>query len=227
MNCVNHRQCPEVGSRSLSDGHLLGDGDRHPLFEGFSLSGEGCDPVGADRRISILQRAKRSLWVEPLGALVVPLSYGSVLSPSHEIAPASSASTVGFCRRIGLPSVVSGGGFRPSLVVRCRTSPIGCVSCAPSARCPLLVRRLGSGVGSEPPRSVRFRPVVSRGGPPFHHPQGVACDLSGVAPLRSFFEGSHRGGLRGQHHGSGVSASPRENVVTCPQPGGSAFASFG
>ena len=49
------RDCksPEVGSRTMSDDHLLGHGDRLPLFEGFPHSGEGRDPVGTDRRISI------------------------------------------------------------------------------------------------------------------------------------------------------------------------------
>ena len=123
---------------------------------------------------------------------------------------------------------VSGGGVQPSLVVRRRTSPLGCVSRAPPAGHPLLVQRLGSGVGGGgKSRSVHFGPVVSGGGPPLHQPQGVAGDSPGVASLRSFVEGSHRGGLHGQHHGSGVSVSPRGDVVACPQPRGSASASLG
>ena len=58
----------------MSDEHLLGYGDRQPLFEIFPLSREGRDPVGAGRRISILQRAKCNLLAQPLGTHVIPLS---------------------------------------------------------------------------------------------------------------------------------------------------------
>ena len=67
------------------------------------------------------------------------------------------------------------------------------VSRAPPSGRPLLVQRLGSGLGGKPPRPVRFRPVVSRGGPPLHQPQRVVGDSPGVAPLRSFVEGAHHG----------------------------------
>ena len=52
----------------MSDGHLLGHGDRQPLFEGFPLSGEGRDPVGADRRI-LSSRRQSVIWRSVLGRL--------------------------------------------------------------------------------------------------------------------------------------------------------------
>ena len=149
---------------------------------------------------------------QPLRAPVVPLSSGSERSPSHEIAPAS-APTVGLRGRVCRPSVVSGGSVRPRLVVRRQSSPLWTSSSGPTP----WIR-----AGGEPLRSVRFGPVVSGGGPPLHQPQGVACDSPGIAPLRSFVEESHRGGLCGQHHGFCAPVSPRGNVFTCHQPGGSA-----
>ena len=69
----------------MSDGHLLGHGDRQPLFEAFPfpLSREGRDPVSTDRRISILQRAKRNLLAQRLGTPVVHLSSGNQSGRLH------------------------------------------------------------------------------------------------------------------------------------------------
>ena len=62
----------------------------------------------------------------------------------------------------------------------------------------------------EPPQPAHFGPVVSLQRRFTSLSTSGSCEHSpGVAPLCSFVEGSHRGGLRGQHHGSGVSASPR------------------
>ena len=101
------------------------------------------------------------------------------------------------------------------------------VSRVPPAGLPLLVRRLGSQLGGEPPLSLCFRPVVLRGGPSLHQPQGVEGDSPGVTPLRSFIEGSHLGGFRRQHHGSGVPAVPKGYIFPCPQQGGSTPSSLG
>ena len=197
-------QSPEVGSRPMSDSHLLGHGDRQPLFEGFPLSREGRNPVDSDRRISILQRAKRCLLAQPLGMPVVPLSSGSVRSPSHALSPTTSAPSVGFRGQVCRPSVVSGDIVQPRLVVRRQSYPLRCVSLAPPTGRPLLILHLGSGLGGEPPWPVRFGPVISGGGPPLHQSQGVTGDSPVVVPLRSFIGRSHSGGLSGQHHSFGV-----------------------
>ena len=54
-------QSPQISSSSDSVCYLSGDVLGVSDFEGFPLSGEGFRPSDADRRVSILQAAKRRL----------------------------------------------------------------------------------------------------------------------------------------------------------------------
>ena len=141
-------QSPEVSSRTMSEGHLLGHGDSQPLFEGFPLSGEGRDPVDADRIISM---TKHHLLAQPLGPAVVPMSSGFRGSPLYAVPPASSAPTMGLRGRVCRPCMISGGGVGPRLVVRRQSSAVQRVSRVPPAGRPRIT------VGGRTSSIVSFR----------------------------------------------------------------------
>ena len=66
-------QSPQVSSGSDPVCHPSGDVPCISDFEGFPLSGEGFRPSDSDRRISVLQAAKRRLLVQSARPLIVSL----------------------------------------------------------------------------------------------------------------------------------------------------------
>ena len=196
----------------MSDVHLLRHGDRQPLFDGFPLSREGRNRVGADRRISIQKRGLfgclSSLCHLVLGGCLGTRSLQFLLRQQWDFVDESVdlqlspeiASDLAWWSDAGHLSSVCLVPLQPDILFLSDASDQG----------------LGANLLDQ---FVSGQWSPEEGHP--HQPQGVACDSPGVAPLRSFFEGLHRGGLCGHHHSFGVPVSPRGNVFACPQQGGS------
>ena len=91
-------QPSQVSSCSDLVCHLSGDVHIVSNFEGFSLSGEGFRPADADRRVSVLQAAKRLLLVQSAQPFVVPLSVSSRGSSPDVVLTAGSSLQLGLHR---------------------------------------------------------------------------------------------------------------------------------
>ena len=97
----HHHQFRLISPLSISDVYLPGNGDREPDCEGFPFSGDGTEASVTDRRISVVQAAKRRLLEAPVGPSVLSLSASPWRSSPNEISPADTVGRLGFSRRIG------------------------------------------------------------------------------------------------------------------------------
>ena len=138
-HCHQFRQ---ISPLSISDIHLPENGDRELDFEGFLFSGEGTETSVADRRISVLQAAKRRLLDEPVWPSVLSLSASPRRSSPNEIPPAYSAGRLGFSRRVGLSCLDTLERPRSVLVVRHPESSRQVIPGAPPSGPAVFVRRL-------------------------------------------------------------------------------------
>ena len=94
-------QFQEVSSFFFSDVLLSWHDDREPGFESFPDAGMSAETSIADRRISVLQAAKRRLLEQPVGPAFLSLLACSRVSPPYEVPPAVVAGSVGFPGRVG------------------------------------------------------------------------------------------------------------------------------
>ena len=78
---------PKNSPSSIPVCHLPGDVLSLSDFEGFPLSGECFLPPDTERRVSILQTAKRRLLAQPARPPVVPLSVSPRRSSPHAVSP--------------------------------------------------------------------------------------------------------------------------------------------
>ena len=135
------RSCGEQGeilSDSISDSYV---------FKSFP-DGETCRrSLETNRRIFILQEAKRRYLEMSAGSSVVPVLSSSGGPPKNVIPTTSASTELGFCGRGGLGSMELSGKIGPSVVVRRTTSSGRGVSSASPTRPSLLVRHLGPGLG--------------------------------------------------------------------------------
>ena len=107
------RQLRQVPSLSISDCDVSGDDNQEPLFEGFSFSREGFDPAVANRRISILQVAKRCCLEEPARSPIIAVSSSTRGSCPDEVLSAGATWSVGLRGRVSCGHLDSLERVRP------------------------------------------------------------------------------------------------------------------
>ena len=205
--------CPD------SDVDLSRNGDREPLFEGFSFPREGFHFAHASRLISILQVAECRVLAGSIGSPIVSLPSSPGMTSSHAFSAASASRALGFHRRVCWSRLDPGDRVGPFVAVQCSSPAGGHLSGVPTTQLSVLVCSVGPGLGGEPARPVCLGLLVDPGAETVHQPSRAPGHSPRPSPLRSLSRGSHSWDLYGQHHSPVLHPQTGQDVLSCPEPG--------
>ena len=121
--------------------------DRESDLEGFPDAETCLETSVANRRISVLQAARRHLLEEPVGLAFLSLPACSRGSPPYEVPPAAVAGSVGLSRRVSIGRLYTLKRVRSVLVVRRPKSSRWGISRVPAHGYFILVRHFRSRLG--------------------------------------------------------------------------------
>ena len=90
----------QISSDPLAFCHLSGDVSGEPLFEGFSLAGEGLDPEVTAQRVFVLQAPRHRSLAQSSGSSLLSLPSHSGRVSSDALPSVRTTTSVGFCGQV-------------------------------------------------------------------------------------------------------------------------------
>ena len=141
----------KVQSFSFSDILVSRHDDQESDFEGFPDTGTCSETFNANRRISVLQAARRHLLVEPVGSAFLSLPACSLGLSPYEVSPAVAVGSVGLPKRVSISCLDTLKCVTSVLAVRRPESSRRGFARAPSPRssiCQMLTVTVGGPISS-------------------------------------------------------------------------------
>ena len=207
----------EVPPRAFSGSTVSRGGDRHQVFQGFSITGSRCQAAINSWRVSILRRSSSQYLALAARHSLLPLPSSSGRTPSCEVPPALSSQILGSRGSVSQDPLVSGLPQGYSVVASPSPSNVRGVSAASLSRSGHLVRRLRRGLGSSLRFTHLFRPLEFGSKRSLYQRQGASSRPRGSPPLPVFSGREECVSVLRQQHRSVLSPQGRGHQVSLPQ----------